>query len=163
MPICTVKTIHHLMRIPLRRSLVVLGIIILVSSCKKKDNVDESAYQKARLTELVIPLEKGKYITYRLDSTVFTNFGRTTEVHSYLVKHVVDTVLTDNSGRPAYRIYTYLSDTTGTQPWQPNGSYLITVLDDRVEISEDNLRVIKLHLPILPGSQWKGNAFLTED
>ena len=136
---------------------------VLILSCKKKDSFDSTAYQQQRLTELVIPLQKGKYITYRMDSTVFTNFGRTTEIHSYLVKHVVDTAITDNLGRPSFRIFTYLSDTTGTQPWQPNGSYFITVLDDHMELTEDNMRVIKLHLPISLGSTWKGNSYLSED
>jgi len=141
--------------------LVVLGILII--SCNKKVEVVDTDYQKERLTELIMPLEKGKYITYRLDSTVFTNFGRNTEIHSYLVKHIVDTSITDNLGRPGYRIYTYLSDTTGTQPWQPNGTYSITLFDDHVEVIEDNMRVIKLVVPVRDGTQWKGNNYLAED
>ena len=141
--------------------LVVLGTLII--SCNKKVEVVDTDYQKERLTELIMPLEKGKYITYRLDSTVFTNFGRNTEIHSYLVKHIVDTSITDNLGRPGYRIYTYLSDTTGTQPWQPNGTYSITLLDDHVEVIEDNMRVIKLVVPVRDGTQWKGNNYLAED
>ena len=58
------------------------------------------------------PAAVGKYITYRLDSMVFTNFGRDVEIRKYQVKHVVDAQITDNEGRPAYRIFTYLSDST---------------------------------------------------
>ena len=152
------------MRISLLKTLIlIIFTSTLILSCKKKDSFDDTAYQKQRLTELILPLQKGKYITYRVDSTVFTNFGRTTEIHSYLVKHVVDTAITDNLGRPAFRIFTYLSDTTGTQSWQPNGSYFITVLDDRVELTEDNLRVIKIHLPVAAGNKWKGNSYLAEE
>ncbi len=153
------------MRIPrLLRYSLFISLLIFVFSCKKKDaNFDDTDFQKQRLTELTIPLEKGKYITYRVDSTVFTNFGRTTEVHSYLVKHIVDTLITDNLGRPSYRIFTYLSDTTGTEPWQPNGSYFITVLADRVEVIEDNMRIIKIHVPVRDGNTWKGNTYLAED
>jgi hypothetical protein len=64
-----------------------------------------------------MPLAVGKYITYRLDSTVFTNFGRNEEIHKYRVKHVVDAQITDNLGRPSYRILRYLSDSLGHQPW----------------------------------------------
>jgi len=136
---------------------------LLIFSCKKKDAFDDTDFQKQRLLELIMPLEKGRSITYRVDSTVFTNFGRTTEIHSYLVKHVVDTTITDNLGRPSFRVFTYLSDTTGSQPWTPNGSYFITVLDDQVEVIEDNMRVIKLHLPVRDGNQWQGNTYLAED
>src|SRR5215470_1597329 len=128
------KNYPLLMRIsPLIRFCIFTFISISIFSCKKQvEVIDDTDYQKARLLELTIPLQAGKYITYRVDSTVFTNFGRTTEVHKYLVKHVVDALVTDNLDRPSYRIYTYISDTTGTQPWQANGSYLITIVDDHV-------------------------------
>ena len=150
-------------RSPLTTLVLLFFIGIFIYSCNKKEVVVDTAYQKDRLTELIMPLEKGKHITYRVDSTVFTNFGKNTEIHSYLIKHVVDTSITDNLGRPAYRVYTYLSDTTGTEPWQPNGSYFVTVLDDRVELTEDNMRVIKLVVPVQDGTKWKGNMYIAED
>lgn len=110
-----------------------------------------------------IPLQTGKYITYRLDSLVFTNFGRNTEIHRYQVKHVVDAQVTDNQGRPSFRVFTYLSDSLGAESWTPNGSYFITPLSNQVEVTEDNLRVIKLHQPIREGYEWKGNSFLPAD
>ena len=139
-------------------------IIVAIVSCKKEtETIDDIDYQKARLLELTIPLQAGKYITYRVDSTVFTNFGRITEVHKYRVKHVVDALITDNLDRPSYRLYTYISDTTGTEPWQANGSYLITILDDHVEVIEDNLRVIKIHTPVRDANKWRGNAYLPNE
>ena len=108
------------------------------------------------------PLTVGKYITYRVDSTVFTNFGTTTEIHKYQVKHQVEAKLTDNLGNTIYRVYRYIRDSAGTQPWQPMSSatYYYTPLTDQLESSEDNLRVIKLHLPIKDGFSWKGNHYL---
>jgi hypothetical protein len=110
-----------------------------------------------------IPLQLGKYITYRIDSLVFTNFGRDIEIHKYQVKHVVDAQITDNLGRPSYRIFTYLSDSTGMEGWTPNGSYFITPVTNQMEVIENNLRVIKLHQPIRDGYEWKGNAYLPID
>lgn len=110
-----------------------------------------------------MPLSPGKYIIYRLDSLVFTNFGRNTEIHKYQVKHQVDGLITDNQGRPAYRVYRYIRDSAGTQPWQSNGSYFVTLLDDQAEVSDDNLRVIRLHLPAKDGFSWKGNRYLPND
>lgn len=109
-----------------------------------------------------IPLAVGKYIVYRMDSTVFTNFGTTTEVHKYQVKHQVDALLKDNLGNPMYRVYRYIRDSAGTQPWQPMNSstYYVTPLEDQIETSEDNLRVIKLHLPVKDGFSWKGNRYV---
>ena len=108
-------------------------------ACNEKEE-----FTSAAVTDYM-PLAVGKYITYRLDSMVFTNFGRTTEIHKYQVKHQVDALITDNQGRPAYRVFRYLRDSAGVESWQPAGSYFITPLSDQVEVAEDNLRFIKLH------------------
>ncbi len=116
-----------------------------------------------------IPLTPGKYITYRLDSMVFTNFGRNTEIHKYQVKHIIDALITDNLGRPSYRIYRFIRDSvdatswTPAQPWINSGTYFITPLSDQAEVIEDNLRFIKIHLPIKDAYSWKGNKYLPTD
>jgi hypothetical protein len=127
-------------------------------SCTKKTE----EYTSAPLSGYY-PLLVGKYITYRVDSTIFTNFGRSFQIHSYQVKHSIETQLTDNLGRPAYRVFRYLRDTAGTQPWVPNGSYFITPFDQSIEVIENNLRVIKMHLPVKNGFSWKGNTYLPYD
>src|SRR5690348_1230285 len=142
---------------PLRLCLVLLTIFAFIS-CKNENEefVSDSIADYA-------PTVVGKYITYRIDSLVFTNFGRNTEIHKYQVKHQIDALITDNLGRPAYRVFRYIRDTAGTQPWQASGSYFITVLEDQLEVSEDNLRFIKIHLPIRDGNSWKGNKFLPDN
>ena len=151
----------------MRMSLLSLTVLTLtfftIVSCEKSEILDETKFQKERLTELVMPLQPGKYITYRVDSTVFTNFGRSTEIHRYQVKHVVDALVTDNLDRPSYRVFRYITDSTASQPWRVNGSYYITVLDDGVEVIEDNLRVVKLHTPVENGGSWPGNNHLPSD
>src|SRR5215831_15425835 len=146
----------------MRRSLpfFILAAFVAFSffSCSKETEV----YQSAALSDYY-PLQVGKYITYRVDSTIFTNFGRTTQIHSYQVKHVIDAQLSDNLGRPAYRVFRYIRDTAGTQPWSPNGSYFITPLSQSIEVDENNLRVIKMHLPVKDGFTWKGNSYLPVD
>lgn len=128
---------------------------ILLFSCKeqKEELQIETAAQ-------YIPLQTGKYITYRLDSTVFVAQGRTEETHSYQEKHVVDVKLKDNLGRPSYRVFRYLRDLAGTQAWRPNGTYFITPEEYTVEVIEDNLRSVKLVSPIRQGKTWKGNRFM---
>lgn len=128
---------------------------LFFSSCNEKETLTTDA-----LTDYY-KMTPGKYITYRLDSLVFTNFGRNTEVHRYQIKDVVDAQITDNLGRPAFRVFRYIRDSTGTQEWQPAGlTYSVTLLNNQVEVSENNLRFIKLHLPITDGYTWKGNKYL---
>jgi len=139
------------------RFCLIATISLALFSCNEKET-----FTTAPISEY-LPLVAKKYITYRLDSTVFTNFGRSTEIHKYQVKHVIDTLITDNQGRPAYRVYRYLNDSVASQVWQPAGSYFITPLADQVEVVEDNLRFIKMHLPLRSGFSWKGNKYLPTD
>ena len=156
----TEKPIFSLLSIS---SFIFLGTVLLLQiSCTKKVEV----YESEPLSDY-IPLQSGKYITYRLDSTVFTSFGTVEEIHKYQVKHVIDSEIPDNLGRPSYRVFRYISninDTTGTPAtWIPNGSYFITPLNNQVEVIEDNLRFLKMHLPIREGYNWKGNTYLPFD
>lgn len=137
-------------------SLLIIFTYTFVSCSKKEDFVSDPLSD-------YIPLQIGKYITYRLDSLVFTGFGRNIETHRYQVKYVVDAQITDNQGRPAYRIYSYISDSTGTEPWTPSGTSVITPLSNSIEVTENNLRVVALHLPVRDGFTWKGNIYLPAD
>ncbi|MBC7946440.1 MAG: hypothetical protein H7Y42_01070 [Chitinophagaceae bacterium] len=139
-----------------RFSLLALLLVSLFSCTKKDDFMSEPLSD-------YFPLQTGKYITYRLDSMVFTNFGSITETRRYQLKYVVDIPVTDNEGRPAWRVYTYINDSTASGQWVSNGTIVVTPLDKKIEVTEDNLRVIKMHLPINPGFEWKGNAYLPFD
>jgi hypothetical protein len=124
-------------------------------SCSEKEELNT-----AKISDYY-PTVVGKYITYRVDSMVFTNFGRTTEFHKYQVKYVIESQFNDNAGRTAYRVFTYIRDTAGLQPWQPAGNTInVTPLFDQLEVMENNLRVIKLHAPFRDAYTWKGNKYL---
>ncbi|RYG46060.1 MAG: hypothetical protein EOO01_16790 [Chitinophagaceae bacterium] len=110
-----------------------------------------------------LPLQVGKYITYRVDSLVANNFNIALETHSYQVKHVVDAQVTDNLGRPSYRIFRFRNNVTATGQWEANGSYFITPLAQQIEVVENNLRVTKLREPMKEGFSWKGNAYLASN
>lgn len=144
------------MKIPGLQRLSLLSLILVgLFSCSDKSE----PFVTEPLSDY-LPLQTGKYITYRLDSLVFTSFGANVETHRYQVKHVVDQQITDNLGRPSWRVYMYISDSTGTEPWNAHGSYMVTPVNDQVEVIEDNLRFIKLHTPMRSGFEWPGNSFL---
>jgi len=134
---------------------LLLLVIPIIFSCDKQTEV----YVSEPLSDYTA-LQTGKYITYRVDSTIFKNFGQTIETHSYQEKNVVDAQITDALDRPSYRILRYLRDVAGTQPWAPSGSLFITPLSKSVEVIENNLRFVKLALPIKQNFTWKGNDFL---
>ncbi len=128
---------------------------LLLFSCKEKFE----DFKVESPEDYIISLQSGKYITYRLDSLVFTQQGRSEETHSYQEKHLVNGQIADNLNRPSFRVYRSIRDLAGTQPWRPSGSYFITPLENSVEVIEDNLRTVKLISPVKEGTTWKGARF----
>ena len=138
-------------------------IAIAFFSCKKQmEVIDDSPYQIARLTE-IMPLEVGKYITYQTDSLVFTNFNRNEETHYYIEKDTIDGKFIDGAGQTNYRITRFLRDAAGSKPWFTAGTYFVTLTQNTVEVTENNLRFVKLVLPLKQGSVWKGNQYLPDE
>lgn len=130
----------------------------LLTSCENEKETIEVESPQSYLR----PLQPGKFITYKLDSTVFLQAGRVEETHSYQEKHIVDAVITDNLGRTSYKIYRYLRD-AANMPWRPAGTYVMTPLTNTVEVIEDNMRVVVLAGPIREGQSWRGNQYLASE
>jgi hypothetical protein len=136
---------------------------ILLYSCAREKETFDDRDVKPELLQEYIPLEPGKYIIYRLDSTVFIQLGRGEEVRSYQEKHLIQGVVTDNLGRTSYRVNRYIRDLAGRENWRQNGTYFITPLSTRVEVIDNNQRIINLAVPIKQGYSWKGNSYLPAD
>src|SRR3954462_6473101 len=108
----------------MRHILVVLLFLlfsIIVISCKK----ESADIQLAPLTDYY-PLQVGNSYTYRLDSTVYLAFGTTVATISYLAKDSIVDTYSDNTGRAAYLVYRYLTDTLMKKPFTYNTAYSIT-------------------------------------
>ncbi len=137
-------------------SFILFSVVIIISfSACKKSNED---FQTASLS-VYSPLTVGKYITYNLDSLIYINFGTSTVVRSYQVKYETDALITDNLGRPAYRIIRYIRNTP-TAPWLSDATFMAVNTGNTLEFVENNYRFLKLHLPIRNNYSWKGNSFI---
>jgi len=131
-----------------------LFLILLITACKKT-----LTYKTDKLTDYM-NLQPGKSITYRLDSTTFTFFGTIRTVTSYIVQDVIDTIIEDNLGRPTWRVFRYINDTALSQSWANLETYTITPTIQTTEVMENNLRYIKLSLPLNDGFSWQGNSYI---
>ncbi len=130
--------------------------VVFISACEKK--VDQPI--SAPLSDY-FPLQVGKYITYDLDSVVYyTNFGQSAVIKSYQIKYEVDAAITDNTGRPAYRVIRYLRKFSN-QPWVADNTVMVVSTTTALEYVENNLRFIKLAYPIMQDFSWKGNTYIT--
>lgn len=132
--------------------------MLFFAACKKQSD----DFTLPPLAQYVLN-QPGKFIVYRTDSTVYTNFGTREVTRYYQEKHQVDAQFMDATGRPSYRVFRFLRDSGGTTPWMPMGSFVITPTQRNVEVIEDNLRVLKLAAPVSAGYSWLGNQFLPDE
>ncbi|MBI3882810.1 MAG: hypothetical protein HY305_00925 [Sphingobacteriales bacterium] len=139
------------------KKLILLGgfaCTLILSACNKTDT-----FQQTSINDYY-PLEVGKYIIYNLDSIVTVNFGQRLDTVNYQVKYLVDGQLTDNLLRPAYRIVRSIRKDS-TQGWTIDNSFMAVNTGNTLEFVDDNnLRFVKLRLPVKYGFSWKGNTFI---
>ena len=122
--------------------IILFGTFILLNSCKKK--VDDFTVESIND---YYPLQVGKYISYNLDSTVFVNFGQRDTILHYQVMDKVEAQITDNNGKPAFRIGRLIRK-NANQQWLPDNTFMAVLTNNSLEFVENNLRFINLTLPI---------------
>ena len=140
----------------MKRSILFSALISLffLNACKKETEI--------LVTDQISdfsPLAVGKYITYKLDTFKYLPFSTRNITVSYEVKHVVEELINDNLGRPAYRITRYIRK-AAPQPWVPDNTFMAINTANSLEFIENNMRFVKLRLPIKDGYSWKGNTFI---
>lgn len=134
---------------------IFVQILFLFSSCKKQT----VTLNIPTLSDLY-PLKAGSVYIYRLDSTKPVSFGKSLAVISYQAKDSIESRFTDASGRTSYRIFRYLRDTLGLQPWLYTATYIAVFDTTHTEFNDNNLRFINLVLPITDGTVWRGNCYI---
>ena len=142
----------------MKRIFLYIFLLVALMACLNACN-KSATIQTDQLADYM-QLQVGKYITYRLDSLVWINFGTQDTIFSYLARDVIDDSITDNLGRPSWRVVRYISDTSGIAPWTPIETYMITPTPQATEVVENNLRFIKLVLPVVTGYNWMGNSYI---
>jgi hypothetical protein len=145
------------MRANFSRLFIPVLIAAVALSCNKTDDLTSEPLSD------YMPLQTGKFITYRLDSTVFVDFNTVAETHYYQEKHIIDIPVPDALGRPSFRVFRYIRDSAGSLPWSPAGSYFLTPTGKTIEKIENNLRFVKLSLPLKEEFSWNPNHFLPDN
>ncbi len=146
-----------------KKSLLFAAIILsLVFSCKKDKTTSDThdvgyGYYQG---------EVGKYIEYEVDSTVYDDFEHDTDYYRYRLKEVVESIFTDNAGRPTLRLERYIKMynpalSYDSIPWALRDVWAANITNTTVEKTEENVKFLKLSFPVSAGKTWNGNAFNT--
>jgi hypothetical protein len=136
--------------------IVITSFTILFTACKKTDT-----YSPEPVNDYY-PLTVGKYITYDLDSIIFTNYGAsilTLDTFHYQIQYVVDAQIVDNLNRTAYRIIRYIRPDS-TFGWTSDETDMAVNTGRTIEFTEENLKYVKLTQPIQNGYSWAGNSYI---
>lgn len=136
--------------------IVVISFTFCFTACKKTET-----YSLEPISDYY-PLTIGKYITYDLDSLVFTNYGTELDTFHYQVQYVIDGATVDNLNRPGYRVIRYIRPDS-TFGWTPDHTDLVVNTGHSIEFTEDNMKYIKLSQPYQEGFSWLGNSYLASD
>lgn len=135
-----------------------LPVILLTTgylACKKADP-DPAPLSSE---EEYFPLQKGKYVTYDVDSTIWDDAKCVIVTRHYQFQWLVADTFTDREGRLSYRIDTRIRKRPD-EDWKTHHVYYATNTGTTLEMVYSGLRFIKLQFPVKAGETWKGNAYI---
>lgn len=141
-----------------KSSIAIISFLILISMYGCEKSMDKAP--STMNVSAYFPLEVGKYINYKLDSTVYINLNTIKSVRTYYVQDKVDEIFKDNLGRDAYRIRRTIRSKTDTTVWTDNATFVVIPTEKNIEYIDNNLRFIKLVNPVNDIITWKGNSYI---
>lgn len=143
----------------LRTSFIVYSLSLFLFSCKKENN------QGVYLGYDYFPTNVGHWIIYQCDSVYYNSFKSPKagwDTINYQIREVIDSIYSDNEGRPTIRIVRYKRMAGDSTPWSSivlkEKVWSGNLLSSTAQRQEDNYRYIKLIFPVNLNSQWNGNA-----
>lgn len=138
--------------------LLILAVNIALFSCKKPDErpaplpVEQKYY----------PLEKGKWIIYDVDSTIWDDTFCVERFYNYQIRHYIADTFTNERGVPSYRVETSIRRKV-EEPFVSHRVFYATNTGVTLETVQDQARFIKLVFPVEEGRTWEGNNYIPSD
>jgi hypothetical protein len=136
-----------------------LLIITGISSCKR----DPSPAPDLGFN--YFPDAVGTYVVYDVDSFSYNNSFSPVKIDTfkYQLKEKIESIYTDNQGRPTIRLERYIKRYSSLIPYSAMSWKLRNVWAEnktlkRAERVEDNVRYVRLLFPVYTEETWNGNA-----
>lgn len=139
---------------PLRNTVLAL-IAVLAFGCKKDSG------EAADLGLGYFPNTIGSWIEYQVDSVWRDDPLGRRDTASYRLREKVVEAYYDPSGRLAYRIHRSVRNAEGA--WVVRDVWTRTVDNTAAEVTEENLRRLKLSFPVREGRTWDLNVYNVEE
>jgi hypothetical protein len=143
----------------LQMAKVIFGLFILLSIMQSCKPIYYKVEPEVGLS--YFPLQKGHAVTYRVDSTIYDDFGQgNVYTNSYYMKDVVDSSFFNLENKLTHVVLRYMRP-IASPDFKLIKSYMVVGNNQRVEVVEDNLRYIKLVFPYSTSITWLGNNFIS--
>lgn len=135
-----------------RKLLLALPLVAsMLLGCKKEEAEDvDLGYE-------YFPRKVGAWVEYQVDSIWRDDAFNVNDTLSYRLKEKVVEAYTDPVGRPAWRIHRFVKDAGDN--WVIQDVWTSTKDAFYAEVSEENLRRLKLSFPVRAGRTWDHNIY----
>lgn len=128
----------------------------LVYSCEKENNTEEINFHYD-----YFPMETGRYVVYEAMEIIHDIQGVVArDTNRFFLKTVIGDTTFDNSGKIAYKFLRYKKEVLPDE-WVLTDVWTTRFESDRLELVEENNRVVKLIFPTIESKVWNVNAFNT--
>lgn len=135
--------------------LMIVAVMMTVAACHKE--TDDTTSYGGELTRRYYPLNKGHYVLYDVDSTIWNDFtGDSTKRHMQVRYDVADSFRnTENSLSYQIEVRTRANDSAA---FVTNDVIYATPVENGLDVTQNNLRFRKLVFPVKNGTSWQGNS-----
>ncbi len=125
--------------------------ILLLAACKKDDPIQLNTY------EAYYPTQTNSYNIYNVDSIVYDLLLEDTTVYRFQIKEEIAEPFIDNQGDTALKINRYKRQDSTFQ-WSLSDVWSLKKTNQNIQKVEENIRLIKLALPVSLPKIWNANA-----
>ena len=142
---------------PLLSWYLVLCTLYLIPSCKKDAPAPDLGYGYA-------PNNVGHWVIYQIDSTAEDDQTVGRKTYQFQIKEVIESIFTDNQGRPTMRLERYRKNYDSLVPysqqqWTGPRVYYANLTSSTYERVEENFRYTRMIFPVKLGdARWNANA-----
>ena len=137
----------------MRKLLLFSMAILFLNGCKKDDST--TGAQQGMLYSY-FPVNVGHETIYDASLITKDDFSGVEDTSYFQVKEVVESVFTDNQGRPTQRLERYVR-ATPNDAWVISDVWTSNIWNNRVEKKEENYTFVKMIFPLVSGAEWNGN------
>lgn len=133
-----------------------LAFIVLPTACKKEEEADP-----VDLGYDYFPTKVGSWVEYQVDSLWRDDPQGVLDSVSYRLLERIEENYTDPEGRPSQRVKRYVKDVNDN--WVVRDVWTRTLTTTAAEMTEENMRRLKLSFPVRNARMWDINIYNTDE